>query len=251
MRTIFKVCILSNRFAIYFDVVRSDFQSGVCQEWIFPNLPGLMTHYRHPPTHFRIIASMTETYASKRERWQKLLDALPASLRGHISLRNVEAVSGLSPQAQETLAQAIQIGLKRLPRAIELLESAPDLTAVELLDKVSTVREQQGRTTSLPDAETRRRLADLVQFCYPDMPRLSAEALCEADALSGVLQVVSAHEALFASPHLNADFVLVIFHACIKQAFELLESKTAENPATQQSVFQSGLHYSNLEVSNA
>jgi hypothetical protein len=28
-----------------------------------------------------------------RERWQRLLDALPECLRGHICLRNVEAVS--------------------------------------------------------------------------------------------------------------------------------------------------------------
>lgn len=211
----------------------------------------LMTLSRHPPTHFRIIAPMTETYASKRERWQKLLDALPANLRGHISLRNVEAVSGLSPHAQETLAQAIQAGLKRLPRAIELLESAPELSVAELLEKVSAARELTGESAPLPNSDTRRRLADLVQFCYPDMPRLSAEALCEAEALSGVLQVVSAQESLFTSPHLNADFVLVIFHACLKQALERLEAKTAGNPAFQQAVSQSGLSYSNLEVSNA
>ena len=128
-----------------------------------------MTKPRHPPIHFRIIALMTETYASKRERWQKLLNALPENLRGHISLRNVESVSALSPRAQGTLAQAIQSGLKRLPRAIELLENAPNLTISELLEKVSAVREPQGGTTSLPDADTSRRLADLVQFCYPDM----------------------------------------------------------------------------------
>ncbi len=194
---------------------------------------------------------MTETYASKRERWQKLLDALPANLRGHISLRNIEAVSRLTPQAQETLAQAIQAGLKRLPRAIELLESAPGLSVVELLEKVSAARELTGESAPLPNPDTRRRLADLVQFCYPDMPRLSAEALCEAEALSGVLQVVSAQESLFVSPHLNSDFVLVIFHACLKQTLERLEAKTAGNPAFQQAVSQSGLSYSNLEVSNA
>lgn len=210
-----------------------------------------MTKLRHPPTHFRIIAPMTETYASKRERWQKLLDALPANLRGHISLRNVESVSALTPQAQGTLAQAIQAGLKRLPRAIELLENAPDLAVTELLEKVAAARELHGENISRPVADTRRQLADLIQFCYPDMPRLSAEALTEAEALSGVLQVVSAQDALFASPHLNADFVLVIFHACLKQALERLGAKTAENPAIQQAVSHSGLHHSNLEVSNA
>ena len=65
------------------------------------------------------------------------------------------------------------------------------------------------------------------------------------------MQVVSAQDALFASPHLNSDFVLVIFHACLKQALERLEAKTAENPAIQQAVSNSGLHHSKLEVSNA
>jgi hypothetical protein len=193
---------------------------------------------------------MTETYASKRERWQKLLDALPANLRGHISLRNVEAVSGLSPQAQETLAQAIQAGLKRLPRAIELLGGNPELSLSELLEKASAGQEPVEKVVA-PDADTQRRLADLIQFCYPDMPRLSAEALCEAEALSSVLQVVSAQENLFASPHLNADFVLVIFHACLKQALERLEDKLAENPAFGQAISKNNLTTHSTEVSNA
>jgi hypothetical protein len=192
---------------------------------------------------------MSENYASKRERWQKLLDALPANLRGHVSLRNVESVSALSRQAQETLAQAIQAGLKRLPRAIELLGKAPNLTVSELLEKVSTGLEPVERTI-VPDASAYQRLADLIQFCYPDMPRGSAEALGEADALSNVLQTVSAHEALFNSPHLNSDFVLVIFHACLKQALERLDNKLAENPTCLQAIAQSGNQQS-TEVSNA
>ena len=210
----------------------------------------LMTQRRHPPTHFRIIAPMTENYASKRERWQKLLDALPANLRGHVSLRNVEAVSALSSQAQGTLAQAIQAGLKRLPRAIELLGKAPELTVSELMEKVSAGQEPL-ETATVPDADAYRRLADLIQFCYPDMPRVSAEALGQAEALSGVLQIVSAIEVLFASPHLHSDFVLVIFHACLKQALERLDGKLAENPAFQQAISKNNLTTHSTEVSNA
>jgi hypothetical protein len=43
---------------------------------------------------------MSETYQSKRERWQRLMESLPAGLREHISLRNVEAVAALSLQVQ-------------------------------------------------------------------------------------------------------------------------------------------------------
>jgi hypothetical protein len=52
---------------------------------------------------------MTETYQAKRERWQRLLGSLPAGLRGHVSLRNVEAVAALTPQAQIRLAKALCI----------------------------------------------------------------------------------------------------------------------------------------------
>lgn len=213
-----------------------------------------MTQRRHPPTHFRIITPMTENYASKRERWQKLLDALPANLRGHVSLRNVEAVSALSSKAQGTLAQAIQAGLKRLPRAIEILDNSPELSVSELLEKVSaanTAHESRSENVAAPTADTRKQVADLVQFCYPDMPRVAAEALGGSEALAGILQVQAAHEALFASPHLHSDFVLVIFHACLKQAAERLDARLAENPAFQQAVSQSGANYPSLEVSNA
>ena len=209
-----------------------------------------MTQRRYPPTHLRIIPLMTENYASKRERWQRLLDALPENLRGHISLRNVEAVSALSLEAQGTLAQAIQAGLKRLPRAIELLGQNPDLTVSELLEKASAGQEPVEKAVVL-NADTQRRLADLIQFCYPDMNRISANALCESEALSGVLQVVSALEVLFTSQHLHSDFVLVIFHACLKQALERLEGKLAENPTFQQAISQNNLTTHSTEVSNA
>jgi hypothetical protein len=196
---------------------------------------------------------MSESYTSKRERWQKLLNALPESLRGHVSLRNVEAVSALPLPAQETLAQAIQAGLKRLPRAIEILENTPHLTVAELLERVTatSVARQSDENTIPPNTVTHRQLADLVQFCYPDMPRLSAEALCDSEALSGVLQIVAAHESLFASPHLNSDFVLVVFNACLRQTLERLDTKLAENPVFQQAVAKSGVKFSSLEVSNA
>jgi len=54
---------------------------------------------------------MSETYQSKRERRQRVLENLPVGLREHFSLRNVEAVASLSPQAQMCLLEAIQTGL--------------------------------------------------------------------------------------------------------------------------------------------
>ena len=120
---------------------------------------------------------MSETYQSKRERWQRMKEALPADLRPHVALRNVEAVSSLPPKAQTRLTEAIQADLKRLPRAIEQLKADPDTPVVELLNPTQA-------PASLPSTELSKEiqseLADLVQACYPDMPRLSAEALVEA-----------------------------------------------------------------------
>ena len=59
---------------------------------------------------------MSETYQSKQERRQRLLESLPVSLRPHVSVRNIEAVAALSTQAQARLLEAIQAGLKRIPR---------------------------------------------------------------------------------------------------------------------------------------
>ena len=77
---------------------------------------------------------MSETYQSKRERWQRLLEALSAGLREHVSLRNVEAVAALPPQAQERLEEAIQAGLKRLPRAVEQLRVNPKSSVSDMLN---------------------------------------------------------------------------------------------------------------------
>ena len=86
------------------------------QEIRLPNR--LATRFPYLPTQFCIIALMSENYQSKRERWQRLLESLPAGLREHVSIRNVEAVAALPQPAQARLSEAIQSGLKRLPCAL-------------------------------------------------------------------------------------------------------------------------------------
>ncbi|MEI2737122.1 MAG: hypothetical protein V9G24_21695 [Rhodoblastus sp.] len=55
-------------------------------------------------------------------------------LREHIAQRNIDAVAALSPQAQTRLLEAVQAGLKRLPRAIEQLRADPDTSIADLLN---------------------------------------------------------------------------------------------------------------------
>ena len=77
---------------------------------------------------------MSESYQSKQERRQRLLESLPEGLRPHVSVRNIEAVAALSPLAQTRLLEAVQAGLKRLPRAIEQLRANPETSVADLLD---------------------------------------------------------------------------------------------------------------------
>ena len=185
---------------------------------------------------------MSETYQSKRERRQRILATLPADLRPHVSLRNVEAVSALTPQAQTRLIEAIQAGLKRLPRAIEQLKADPDTPVSELLNPAQAAAPQTQHQQKL-SKEIQSELADLVQACYPDMPRLSAEALVEAEAMQVAGEVAQAFGAMFASEHLKADFVLVVLYALVAGALERLETLIADTPAAQQVLAQSDLSH--------
>jgi len=183
---------------------------------------------------------MSETYQSKRERRQRILAALPAELRPHVSLRNVEAVNTLTPQAQTRLTEAVQAGLKRLPHAIEQLKANPDTPLSELVDTVQAATPQTQAQEELPK-EILGELADLIQACYPDMPRLSAEALVEAEAMQVAGEVAQALGNLFNSEHLKADFVLVTLYALIASTLERLETQIAESPAAQGVLAQSDL----------
>ena len=181
---------------------------------------------------------MTETYQAKRERWQRLLGSLPAGLRGHVSLRNVESVAALTPQAQQRLLEAIQAGLKRLPRAVEQLRANPDTSVEELLNPtVITIAEAQPEISQ----QVKEELAGLVQLCFPDMPRVSAEALVEADVMDITRQTAQVHHLLFQSDRLRTDFVMVVAYGLMCQAMERLEEIINQSPAIQQAFLQSDL----------
>jgi hypothetical protein len=181
---------------------------------------------------------MSETYRSKRERWQRLLESLPESLREHVSIRNVEAVASLTQQAQARLAEAIRSGLKRLPRALEQLRDNPDTSIADLLKPPAP---------SLPDPasefneKTRAELADLIQLCFPDMPRVSAEALAGAEVMDVVQQTAQVHCILLQSSHLRTDFVMAVAYGLVRQSLERLEEMIEEKPALRQTIDQSDL----------
>lgn len=182
----------------------------------------------------RIFARMSETYSAKRERWQRLLESLPEGLREHVSLRNVEAVAALTPQAQARLAEAFQVGLKRLPRAIEQLRLDPNTPVAELL-------EPPAQPVRLETKDASSELADLLQACFPDLPRVSAQALAESEVMDVVRQTTHIHHAIFQSEHLHTDFVLMVLYGLMRQTLERLEGEIDSVPALRQAFERSSL----------
>ena len=181
---------------------------------------------------------MSENYQSKRERWQRLLEALPLGLREHVSLRNVEAAAALPSEAQERLVEAIQSGLKRLPRAIEQLRADPNTSVADLLNPPTP---RVGEQPSESPQHIQRELTDLIQLCFPDMPRISAEALANAGALDPARQMLQVQHSLFGSKYLRTDFVMVVLYALACQTLERLEEIISDTPACRQAIYQSTL----------
>ena len=184
---------------------------------------------------------MSETYQSKRERWGRMLDTLPENLREHVSLRNVEAVVSLTSPAQKRLAEAIQAGLKRLPRAVEQLKIDPDTSVDDLLKPPAQTVIQSFETSPEFPPLLKKELADLIQLCFPEMNRFSVEALTEADVLDVARQTLQTHHQLFQSRHLRTDFVMVILYGLMRGSLERLEGIIQETPALQQAITQSPL----------
>jgi len=184
---------------------------------------------------------MSETYQSKRERRQRLLETLPAALRAHISIRNVEAVAALTPQAQERLTEAVQAGLKRLPRAVEKLQINPDTSVADLLSPPAQPNPETALQGSDSPQHIQHELADLIQVCFPDMPRVSAEALANSDVMDVARTAAQAHHLLLASNHLRTDFVVMVVYGLMRQTLEHLEEMIEDTPALRQAFDQGAL----------
>lgn len=188
---------------------------------------------------------MSETYQSKRERRQRMLETLPADLREHVSLRNVEAVAALSPQAQSRLLEAIQSGLTRLSRAIEQLRTDPGTSIADLLDPPAPV--EAIILTQSDSTSTSKEVADMIQSCFPDMPRVSAEALADADVMQVVRIVAETHRQIFQSGHIKTDFVMLTLYGLVHQTLERLEDLIEETPALRQA-FDKSYEWRNKET---
>ncbi len=166
-----------------------------------------------------------------------MLETLPPDLREHISLRNVEAVASLTPQAQQRLAEAIRSGLQRLPRAVEQLRADADTPLSQLLNP--EVREPSGSPRSPQSAVGE--VTELIHLCFPDMPRLSAEALASAEVMEIVVETAQAHHKLLNATQLHTEFVMVVLYSLMRRTMGQLDTIIASSPSLQRAVAQSWL----------
>jgi len=184
---------------------------------------------------------MSETYQSKQERRQRLLEGLPADLRAHVSIRNIEAVAALPPLAQARLVDAIQAGLKRLPRAVEQLRINPNTSIAELLDPPALLEPKPDLPNQDVPLHIKNEVADLLQQCFPDMPRVSAEALADSEVLETARSIALAHHLLFQPSQLGTDFVVMVLYGLLRQTLERLEEMIVNTPAIRQAFEQGDL----------
>jgi hypothetical protein len=184
---------------------------------------------------------MPVPYEQRRRRRQQLVEGLPPGLRGRIALRNVEAVAKLPPEAQRRLAEAIDTGV-RIPAAIAHLKRNPG-AKVEDIMKAAGRRGRnvsKGNATS-PGPTDLSLLADLLQTCFPDMPRTTAEAMAGSELLSEVLGALCAQQACFESHHAESEFVVVVLCGLALKTIERLNQLIPQRPIYRQAIQQSGV----------
>jgi hypothetical protein len=179
---------------------------------------------------------MSESYQSKQERRQRLLESLPEGLRPHVSVRNIETVAALSPQAQTRLLEAVQAGLKRLPRAIDQLRADPETSVADLLDPPA--RSEIEVPVQSEASSIGQEVADRIQECFPTMPCVSAQALADADVMQVVRSVAETHRQIFRSNHIKTDFVMLTLYGLMRQTLDQLEEMIEETPALRQAFEQ-------------
>lgn len=190
---------------------------------------------------------MPVPYAQRRQRRQQLVKGLHPSLRGRIALRHIETVSKFLPASQGKLAEAIDAGVG-IPAAIRFLKKNPQATVDEIIARCQKTTGRRQQTSKqvhqeIPDHNDLIWLADLLQACFPDMPRATAEAMAGSELLSEVLGIVYAQQVCFRSRHAQSDFVIVVLCGLVLRNIEELKQIVSRRTIYHQALQQSGVEW--------
>jgi hypothetical protein len=180
-------------------------------------------------------------YEQRRQRRQQLAEKLPPGLRGRIALRNVEAVAQFSPETQQRLAESICRNVQ-IPAAIRFLKENPKATVAEIVEIAGKHRQAKKKDNQKSlERKNLTSFADLLQVCFPDMPRTTASAMAESEILSDVLDILCAQQVCFASKHVQSDLVVVVLCGLVRSTIERLNQIIAARTIYRQAIQQSGL----------
>jgi hypothetical protein len=196
------------------------------------------------------MVSMLIAYAERKKRRQELLQELAPELRQRLALRHVEAVAKLTPEAQQTLAEALSAGLRRIPDAIAYLHEQPQASAEEVLRVCKDGR--QGKAlppapTALPwspvdtDSGVLADLSELLEDCFPGMLGMTASALAVDELLSDLLALVYARQACFRSKSIQSELVFVALCGLALRFIDELNRLMDSHPHYRGALEQSGI----------
>jgi hypothetical protein len=177
-------------------------------------------------------------YQTRRKKWQAMLDRFPAALKPVIAYRNVEAVAALPKEDIETLAAAVEAGLRNIPEALRTLKENPGMPLETLLEKRQKEKPHEDTDYLLP-INVSPEMVSLIQHCYTNMPHLAAEALACSPAMLPLAAAAQSHEQILASS--LPDFVVVVYRAFLQECLAEIVNIIDSNPAFQQAIRQSGL----------
>lgn len=186
-------------------------------------------------------------YTQRRQKRQQLAEELPPDLRDHIALRHVETVSKFSSDMHHRLAEAIAANV-RIPAAIQFLKDNPNANTDQIIVNCQKTTSNNGHNAkeehpSSPEPKELAFLADLLQSCYPDMPKASAAAMVRSELLSEVLGIIRAQRTCFESSHSQSEFVVVVLCGLVLRTIEQLKQIISQRTVYQQALQQSGVEW--------
>ena len=186
---------------------------------------------------------MPVPYDQRRQRRLQLTEELPPDLQKWIALRHVETVAKFPSERQQRLAKAIKAGVTA-PTAIRFLKENPEATVDEIVKDAGKRRpSDRKRLRRSPESHHLILLADLLQTCFPDMPRATASAMAGSELLSEVLDIIRTQQACFASHHAQSDFIVVVLCGLALSTIEHLNKSIATRRVYRHAIQQSGLDW--------
>jgi hypothetical protein len=211
---------------------------------------------------------MTENYDQKKARQLRIRESLPADLK-EIPLCYVEDVVEISPQAKQTLIDALAKGPINIACALEYFQNTFVLNADDLLEVARPKKRGPHQTegdhyphsdeaiapcntqtvdsspvippTATLDPRDIQTLTEILIKCYPSMPVSSAGGLAKSEVMREAIRVVTAVRLALESNHAKSDFVILALFGLFRTTKIQLQEIVQSNPAYLQAIKQSGI----------